>query len=344
MSKREKGYGTRWLTFWVYFRLPIGILISSFIIVSNVVNAVRNDYFSIPIYSVFVAIDAALVFLESATFINMHQMTETGYRLNHILIVVECISSILYSWVHYGIINPLFFLLWWLPNFVYFRHRKFLFNGQLKLSELETVYVKDPKDEVQSLEKSYDNTEDISDYNTNTKEYKYICNSCGKPSTGWYQTCPNCGAVGKMEKASPARIQAAEHLQDRENKIIASGGWKCEKCGKAHFANESSCSCGASRFVANNQETINKPMDEDMHNMSREMSGDAPVIFPQIGVSENQKAICDNCGAILPVGAKFCSNCGQAIIVLPVVKYCRFCGSKLEENSKFCSQCGKQLV
>ncbi len=31
---------------------------------------------------------------------------------------------------------------------------------------------------------------------------KFICKACGSYSSGWYQTCPVCGAVGSMEKAS----------------------------------------------------------------------------------------------------------------------------------------------
>jgi hypothetical protein len=31
-------------------------------------------------------------------------------------------------------------------------------------------------------------------------ENKFICRNCGKTCSGWYQTCPNCGAVGRMEK------------------------------------------------------------------------------------------------------------------------------------------------
>lgn len=29
---------------------------------------------------------------------------------------------------------------------------------------------------------------------------KFVCTECGAYSTGWYQKCPNCGAVGKMKK------------------------------------------------------------------------------------------------------------------------------------------------
>lgn len=31
---------------------------------------------------------------------------------------------------------------------------------------------------------------------------KFICKACGSYRSGWYQTCPVCGAVGSMEKAS----------------------------------------------------------------------------------------------------------------------------------------------
>ena len=29
---------------------------------------------------------------------------------------------------------------------------------------------------------------------------KFICKSCRKGSSGWYQVCPNCGASGQMEQ------------------------------------------------------------------------------------------------------------------------------------------------
>ena len=35
--------------------------------------------------------------------------------------------------------------------------------------------------------------------NTSRDEKRFVCRSCGKISTGWYQSCPNCGAIGKMD-------------------------------------------------------------------------------------------------------------------------------------------------
>lgn len=39
---------------------------------------------------------------------------------------------------------------------------------------------------------------------------KFICKACGSYSSGWYQTCPVCGAVGSMEKAS--RVENLQQL------------------------------------------------------------------------------------------------------------------------------------
>ena len=36
----------------------------------------------------------------------------------------------------------------------------------------------------------------------------FICRSCGKTRAGWYQVCPDCGAVGKMEKLRPTDVKS----------------------------------------------------------------------------------------------------------------------------------------
>jgi len=48
---------------------------------------------------------------------------------------------------------------------------------------------------------------------------------------------------------------------------------------------------------------------------------------------------CPSCGAANPVGAKFCSNCGQR---LGAVK-CPSCGTENQPGAKFCSNCGTKL-
>ena len=36
--------------------------------------------------------------------------------------------------------------------------------------------------------------------NQKADENRFICTTCGTTNKGWYQTCPHCGAVGKMKK------------------------------------------------------------------------------------------------------------------------------------------------
>lgn len=50
--------------------------------------------------------------------------------------------------------------------------------------------------------------------------------------------------------------------------------------------------------------------------------------------------VCTNCGKPLAPDAKFCSNCGTAVVTK---KFCGNCGAKVDGNAKFCSNCGKQL-
>ncbi len=45
-------------------------------------------------------------------------------------------------------------------------------------------------------------------------EKKYVCRACGNYSTGWYQKCPKCGTVGRMEKAEVQISTPALALED----------------------------------------------------------------------------------------------------------------------------------
>jgi cytochrome c-type biogenesis protein CcmH/NrfG/ribosomal protein L40E len=51
---------------------------------------------------------------------------------------------------------------------------------------------------------------------------------------------------------------------------------------------------------------------------------------------------CANCGAELPKGAKFCSNCGTKTDE-GAASYCRECGAELKPNAKFCHTCGQTV-
>ncbi len=44
------------------------------------------------------------------------------------------------------------------------------------------------------------------DNEASNPEEKYICTVCGTKSTGWYQSCPKCGALNKMKKIGSSGI------------------------------------------------------------------------------------------------------------------------------------------
>lgn len=52
-------------------------------------------------------------------------------------------------------------------------------------------------------------------------------------------------------------------------------------------------------------------------------------------------AVCPNCGASVPAGAKFCLSCGQKMASNAV--FCPNCGKPLPAGAKFCSECGNKV-
>jgi len=57
---------------------------------------------------------------------------------------------------------------------------------------------------------------------------------------------------------------------------------------------------------------------------------------------------CNNCGAPVSDGAKFCSSCGaqqQAVVPSVITEpICPYCGEKLEPDSVFCDNCGQRIT
>ena len=49
---------------------------------------------------------------------------------------------------------------------------------------------------------------------------------------------------------------------------------------------------------------------------------------------------CENCGAALVPGAKFCAECGQPVRS----RFCEQCGAKLAPGIKFCEECGSPVA
>ena len=129
-------------------------------------------------------------------------------------------------------------------------------------------------------------------------EYKFVCKACGNYSTGWYQTCPNCNAVGKMEKVKPGELAGAKSNQEeakskpKKDAVFSAAVLEqkfCRKCGKPLANNAKFCiECGTPIVAA-----------------------DVSLVTAPFAASQST---CPSCGASLKSGMKFCNQCGAELL------------------------------
>ena len=96
----------------------------------------------------------------------------------------------------------------------------------------------------------------VADKKTIQAEDKFICENCGKTSPGWYQTCPNCGAVGKMKKNSGREDEESANIpasNAEKATVNAAEKFICEACGKTSPGWYQTCpNCGAAGKMKKN--------------------------------------------------------------------------------------------
>lgn len=64
----------------------------------------------------------------------------------------------------------------------------------------------------------------------------------------------------------------------------------------------------------------------------------AESVVAPVEAAAPKTRVCQNCGATIAMGAKFCSECGS-----PQPKFCPNCGAEVSSTAKFCSDCGSRL-
>ncbi len=72
-------------------------------------------------------------------------------------------------------------------------------------------------------------------------------------------------------------------------------------------------------------------------------AAEVPVTTAAAGV-----IICTECGAEIPEGRKFCSECGTKVVLpepepVPAANVCPECGAEIADGKKFCGECGTKL-
>jgi RNA polymerase subunit RPABC4/transcription elongation factor Spt4 len=59
--------------------------------------------------------------------------------------------------------------------------------------------------------------------------------------------------------------------------------------------------------------------------------------YPQNQNFPNQTIACTKCNTQLPLGSKFCPQCGEK---LGIALFCENCAEKINPDTKFCPKCG----
>lgn len=174
--------GTAWLKFLIYFRLPISWIFA----ISNIFMAISYmDQYSflsnITDYSILLILaEIVFLFISISTFIQMKNLNEAGYSLFFINEVFYVIFNTIVQADSYSALGSILgFLIWFIPNAIYIKKRKYLFYNLYSSQN--------------NSSENYSVEEDSSSKNYSDTDIRY-CNQCGAalPFIGDY--CNQCGA------------------------------------------------------------------------------------------------------------------------------------------------------
>ena len=100
--------------------------------------------------------------------------------------------------------------------------------------------------------------------------------------------------------------------------------------------------CGITYTVASPQMTENRYTDNTNRGTQSRNINDSyqtAEIKRSNNTYERTITLCGNCGAEIPLGSKFCNQCGERIGE-DSKEYCKYCGLLLDDDAVFCTNCG----
>ena len=231
MEKNTKTYGINWLIFYVKWRFPIGFIFGAISIVVEIAVGAMSGYFSVSAFYPLLLLDIAVYLFRIPVYENLIRLTQKGYEFNNILLVIESIFMIFTGIARSGIRSlsfgllagtPMVALIWWLPNFIYFRHRKPWFTGEKTLNELiaerkQTAAVPQVLDKTSPAAAEYMAATveaPVAELETKLPPIRF-CRACGKSLPTGSQFCAACGAkvILPVPIASVAETISSEPAQ-----------------------------------------------------------------------------------------------------------------------------------
>lgn len=132
-TQEPKERGTAWMGFYVNWRFPIGFVLGGLAILSYIVDFESGSYNDLIVLYVLL-FDIPFYIFGFFVYSAMRKRTKDGYEMNTVYLVLEALLySVSYGIQGWSIGNALLALVvvalvWTLPNYVYFGHRKYLFD------------------------------------------------------------------------------------------------------------------------------------------------------------------------------------------------------------------------
>jgi len=125
-SAINSGIPVRWLNFYIYGRIPLGILFSISFLMEIIDHMTKIN---LPfLYLTIITVD---IIFSIALFIGLHKRKLWSWKLNWFVLGLEVITRPLFQTTNfneYVIISGILIVVWFLPNLVYFKKRKTLFS------------------------------------------------------------------------------------------------------------------------------------------------------------------------------------------------------------------------
>ncbi len=207
-------------------------------------------------------------------------------------------------------------------------------------------------------------TRNYSDHSNDTGfQFEFFCDKCGNGHRSEFQT-NSLGFAAQMMKAAGSifggGLANAGYGADRINDALRGSAWDSafkkavEEC-RPKFRQCTLCGTWVCPEVCFNQERglcegcapdLKENLVAAQAKMAVEQATEKARAVDQTGGQDFSKAglgvssQCQKCNSSLADGAKFCPNCGLAVVAKTGPKFCSGCGAGLQPGAHFCSGCG----